>query len=157
MHRFWKGVGAAVVGITLGLGAAHAGQYDEAPANPEKPGCAKRDEPAPARGPAESRTTVRGVGNGTGNSIVIDNGGGGGTTVIENSRNGVGNRLVIVDGEVVTDVQAPAPPRGQAARFGEMRFYSVLHGAMLYWCPRTLAWYRYDPDQGRYVRATWDY
>ena len=46
--------------------------------------------------PGRAANVIRGVGNGLGNSIIVDNGlGSNGVTVIENARNGFGNRIVI--------------------------------------------------------------
>lgn len=48
-------------------------------------------------GTGYSSTTLKGVANGVGNKITVSNGPGGGTTVITNSRAGVGNTIVVDD------------------------------------------------------------
>jgi hypothetical protein len=63
-----------------------------------------------------STGVISGSGNGFGNTIVVDNGPGGGITVVQNSRNGVGNRLILgPDDELIelprcTPKPAPADP-----------------------------------------------
>ena len=37
----------------------------------------------------------------------------------------------MVDGEVVTDVRSSARPQADTTRFGDLSFYSVMHGCML--------------------------
>jgi hypothetical protein len=173
MFSLWKTLGAAVVSAAC-VAAAHG--LGEEPADaPPPPPPAQPAEPAPAGPekvkpppaveeksdralPGHSQTFLRSVGNGLGNTVIIENGGGGSsTTVLENARNGVGNRVVIVDGQVVTDLQGPVLPRGPGLKFGEVNFYSPQHGCRLYWCPRTLTWYRYDSDRADYVPARWDF
>lgn len=173
MRVIWQSVAVTAVVLVVGLAAAarddEPGKMnpvsDPAPATPVKQvgpvDPVKPVDPPPVKpvelkepAPGKSKTVIRGAGNGWGNTIVVDNGGTGrGTTVIQNSRNGFGNRVVVIDGKVVTDVPGVG---AKDLRFGDVKFYSVLHGCTVYWDPKTTAWYRYDNFRERYVPAEWD-
>ena len=56
--------------------------------------------------PGRSTNLVTGSGNGFGNAIVVD-GGGGGLTVVSGSRNGVGNRLLVDPTDLLLDLDVP--------------------------------------------------
>ena len=75
--------------------------------------------------PGRAANVIRGVGNGLGNSIIVDNGlGSNGVTVIENARNGFGNRIVIDGVELDTGswIDPPlASPWGVGRVFDNVR------------------------------------
>jgi hypothetical protein len=68
-------------------------------------------------GTGTSSTTLKGVANGFGNKVTVSNGPGGGTTVITNSRAGVGNTIVVDDRVFGTprldEQRRPAAPAAQ--------------------------------------------
>lgn len=142
MTYFSKTVAAALLGLTCGVAAD--GVAGEPPAVPDVP----REELRPPE-PKEAPRCRPGS-----NVIIIDNGGRGSSTVIDNAANGAGKRLVVVDGQVISDTPAVAP--GKALKFGDVKFYSPLHQCTLYWGPKTLTWYRYDRERQEYVPAEWD-
>ena len=62
--------------------------------------------------PGTSSTTLNGVANGFGNKVVVSNGRNGGTTVITNSRLGIGNSIVIDDEDWLFDLPGlKCPPK----------------------------------------------
>jgi hypothetical protein len=76
----------------------------------DQPGVIYHDRTAP--GPA---TVVTNSANGVGNRIVIDTGGAGGVTVVRNVRNGVGNSLTVTPAGPVIELPAAKPPAPAAA------------------------------------------
>ena len=56
-----------------------------------------------------STGVITGSGNGVGNTIVVDNGPGGGVTVVRNTRNGIGNRLILGPDDEIIELPRCAP------------------------------------------------
>jgi len=153
MRYVWTCFGVTLLGGACIL--ATRGIAGETPTErPKAPTVTERPAACPNAG--HSATILKGIANGRGNQILVENDGERSTTVIQNARNGVGNRIVVVDGQVVTDLSDAPPLLKDAASVGSLSFYSPLHGCTLYWNPRTLSWCRYDKAREQYVPVQWD-
>lgn len=99
-----------------------------------------------------SSTVVANTGNGFGNRIVVSNGGAGGTTVVRNARNGVGNRLVLDPEETVVELPAAKPPVrfAEDGAFWTKKQWSDAFDCNLYWSPADRSWYRYHREDESY-------
>src|SRR5205085_519586 len=64
--------------------------------------------PTVVRTPGGSTTVITNSGNGVGNRIVVS--GTAGTTVVQNVRNGIGNRLILDPDELLIDLDDLLPP-----------------------------------------------
>ena len=94
---------------------------------------------------------IRNAGNGYGNSIVIDNGpgGGNGVTIVENVRNGIGNRVIVNNpGQLMVMGGKTYPQNGLA--WTEKK-YSTTMRMWLYWSPRDRSWFMYEPNSKMYT------
>jgi hypothetical protein len=56
-------------------------------------------------------TVITNSGNGVGNRIVVNNGGAPGVTILGNVRNGVGNSIIVTPSGPVIELPRPMPPR----------------------------------------------
>lgn len=63
--------------------------------------------PLVVRTPGGNTTVITNSGNGAGNRIVVS--GGGGTTIVQNVRNGIGNRLILDPDELLIDLDELVP------------------------------------------------
>jgi hypothetical protein len=120
-----------------------------------------------------SLNVVTGSGNGVGNTIVVDNGSGGGLTVVRNARNGIGNRLILDSDDWLLDLTPPrldppvvTPPavaaaspteplrdpvyNGRATKFWTQKIWSDSYDCNLYWCPTHAKWFRYHREDDAY-------
>ena len=68
---------------------------------------ASAQTPTIVRTPGGGTTVITNSGNGVGNRIVVS--GTGGTTIVKNVRNGIGNRLILDPDEVLIDIDGLLP------------------------------------------------
>ena len=107
--------------------------------------------------PGGSTTVITDSGNGAGSRVVVDNGGSPGVTILRNVRNGPGSSVTVNQtGPVIDFSPRPGATRptveykGQATKFWTRAVYSADLGYVLYWCPKTNSWYRYDEKDDVY-------
>lgn len=104
-----------------------------------------------------STNVVTDSANGVGNRIVIDNGETPGVTVLRNVRNGVGNSVTVTPKGPVIELQPPpAAYKGRATKFWTKKVKSEVFGCTMYWCPKTKWWFRYDKAADAYQPITSD-
>ena len=106
--------------------------------------------PKPLVGPGSSNL-IRNAGNGFGNTIVVENQGGGpASTVIENTRNGIGNKVMVINNGQSVVLTSPPTYQGKATNFYSTKVYCDSLGCTVFYSPKDLKWYVYMSGEDLY-------
>ncbi len=101
-----------------------------------------------------SSTVITGSGNGFGNTIVVENAGGGlgSSTVIQHTRNGFGNRVLVRNAGCTICFGNTFPLTRKTIAWKHRRWLPQARH-WVYWSPDDSAWFRYDWTHEVYRRV----